>query len=161
MIIGVPREIKTHEYRVSVTPAGVLELTRRGHEVLVEKEAGAGSGLSDEEYVSAGAKIVDGPQAVFDQAELVVKVKEPLAEERRMLRADQVMFTYFHFAADRTLTEETAATAEDTLKSRDVRLIENIEKRSSDLHAAEVKHGQFELPDEGLADGVSAGGTVA
>ena len=110
MIIGVPREIKTHEYRVSVTPAGVLELTRRGHEVLVEKEAGAGSGLSDEEYVSAGAKIVDGPQAVFDQAALVVKVKEPLAEERRMLRADQVMFTYFHFAADRALTEETAAT---------------------------------------------------
>ncbi len=110
MIIGVPREIKTHEYRVSVTPAGVQELTRREHEVLIEIDAGAGSGLSDEEYVAAGARIVDGPEAVFDQADLVVKVEEPLAQERRMLRADQVMFTYFHFAADRALTEETAAT---------------------------------------------------
>jgi len=104
MIVGVPKETKTHEYRVSVTPVGVDELVRRGHTVLVESEAGTGSGITNDEYLVVGAKIVDTPQEVFGKAEMIIKVKEPLAPERAMMRKDQVMFTYFHFAADRDLT---------------------------------------------------------
>jgi alanine dehydrogenase len=105
MIVGVPREIKTHEYRVSVTPVGVDELVRRKHTVLVERDAGLGSGIADEEYESVGAKIVTSAKDVFDKADMVVKVKEPQAPERAMMREGQVMFTYFHFAAERDLTE--------------------------------------------------------
>ncbi len=110
MIIGIPTEIKTHEYRVSMTPAGVEELTHNGHEVLVERDAGAGSGLTNEEYIAAGAKIVGTPKEVFDQAEMIIKVKEPQAAEWAMMREGQVMFTYFHFAASRDLTEGCLAT---------------------------------------------------
>lgn len=104
MIVGVPKETKTHEYRVSVTPGGVDELVRRDHTVLVESEAGTGSGIPNDEYVAVGAKIVDTQQEVFAKADMIIKVKEPLAPERAMMRKDQVMFTYFHFAADRELT---------------------------------------------------------
>ncbi len=105
MIVGVPKETKTHEYRVSVTPVGVDELVRRGHKVLVERNAGFGSGITDDEYAAVGAKIVDSAKDIFAQAEMIVKVKEPLAPERAMMREGQVVFTYFHFAADRELTE--------------------------------------------------------
>jgi len=105
MIIGVPTEIKKHEYRVSMTPAGVEELTRRGHQVLVEKHAGTGSGLLDEEYVSAGAAIVPSAKEVFAKADMIVKVKEPQPSEWPMMRKGQVVFTYFHFAASRELTD--------------------------------------------------------
>ncbi|UCG15886.1 MAG: alanine dehydrogenase [Phycisphaerales bacterium] len=105
MIIGVPTEIKTHEYRVSMTPAGVEELVQRGHQVLVERQAGVGSGLLDEEYSSGGATIVNSAKEVFDRAELIIKVKEPQPTEWPMMRRGQVMFTYFHFAASRELTE--------------------------------------------------------
>ncbi len=105
MIVGVPKETKTHEYRVSVTPVGVDELVRRGHKVLVEKNAGFGSGITDDEYAAVGAKIADSAKDIFSQAELIIKVKEPLAPERAMMRDGQVMFTYFHFAADRELTD--------------------------------------------------------
>ena len=105
MIVGVPKEIKTHEYRVSMTPVGVDELVRRGHTVLVETQAGAGSGIGNEEYVAVGAKIVATAAEVFQKADMIVKVKEPLAPEREMMRDGQVMFTYFHFAADRELTD--------------------------------------------------------
>ena len=105
MIIGVPTEIKTHEYRVSMTPAGVEELVQRGHQVLVERQAGVGSGLLDEEYSSAGATIVDSAKEVFERAELIIKVKEPQPTEWPMMRRGQVMFTYFHFAASKELTE--------------------------------------------------------
>jgi alanine dehydrogenase len=105
MIVGVPTETKTHEYRVSMTPVGVDELVRRGHSVLVEAGAGVGSGINNEEYTSVGAKIVPSAKEVFSKADLIVKVKEPLAPERAMMRDGQVMFTYFHFAADRELTE--------------------------------------------------------
>src|SRR5262245_60379905 len=110
MIVGVPKETKTHEYRVSMTPVGVDELVRRKHKVLVEVDAGVGSGISNDEYVGVGASIVDTPKEIFDKADMIVKVKEPLAPERRMMREGQVMFTYFHFAADRALTEEIIAT---------------------------------------------------
>lgn len=100
MQIGVPREIKNHEYRVGLTPSSVRELTRHGHAVLVEQAAGKGIGVSDDEYQSAGATIAADAAAVFSRAELIVKVKEPQAAERAMLRADQVLFTYLHLAPD-------------------------------------------------------------
>jgi len=105
MIVGIPRETKTHEYRVSMTPVGVDELVRRKHTVLVESGAGTGSGITNEAYAAVGAKIVDTPKEVFASADMIVKVKEPLAPEREMIREGQLVFTYFHFAADRALTE--------------------------------------------------------
>lgn len=100
MRIGVPKEIKPDEYRVGLIPAVVGELTARGHQVLIETQAGAGAGLADGEYASAGARIVPGAEEVYAQAELVVKVKEPLAVERVLLRRGQTIFTYLHLAAD-------------------------------------------------------------
>src|SRR4051812_40275252 len=97
--VGVPREIKRQEYRVGVTPAGVEELVRRGVEVIVEKEAGLGSGIADAEFAAAGATIAPHASAVWAGADLVVKVKEPLPEEWPRMRAGQLVFTYFHFAA--------------------------------------------------------------
>lgn len=105
MIIGIPKETKTHEYRVSMTAVGVDELVRRGHKVLVQGEAGTGSGITNEEYEAVGATIVDTAREVFDTADMIVKVKEPLPPERAMMREGQIMFTYFHFAADRELTD--------------------------------------------------------
>jgi alanine dehydrogenase len=103
--IAVPREIKKHEYRVALTPAGVHELTRHGHEVFVETEAGTGSAISDDDYTAAGAKILATADEVWAEGELVLKVKEPIAEEYPRLRAGQVLFTYLHLAADRALTQ--------------------------------------------------------
>ncbi|MGR5269496.1 alanine dehydrogenase [Vibrio astriarenae] len=106
MKIGVPKEIKVHEYRVGMTPASVLEVTRQGHEVFVEQGAGLGILCSDEEYVQAGATILDTADEVFATAEMIVKVKEPLAEERARLRPDQLLFTYLHLAPDMAQTED-------------------------------------------------------
>lgn len=100
MLIGVPREKKNHEYRVGLTPAGVRELTSAGHKVLIEQDAGAAIGLSDEAYQQAGAEIAETAAAIFDAAELIVKVKEPLEDERRQLRSGQALFTYLHLAPD-------------------------------------------------------------
>ncbi|MDP2480685.1 MAG: alanine dehydrogenase [Candidatus Palauibacterales bacterium] len=105
MIVGVPREIKPDENRVALVPSGVEALVRAGHRVLVETEAGAGSGFPDEAYERVGGEIADGPGAVWGTAEMVVKVKEPVGPEYGRLRDGQVVFTYFHFAADRELTE--------------------------------------------------------
>lgn len=109
VLVGVPREIKDKEFRVGVIPATVQELVLRGHTVLVETCAGLGAGLSDEAYAAAGAKIVEAADEVFERAELIVKVKEPLAAERRKLRPGQILFTYLHLAADRIQTEELLA----------------------------------------------------
>ena len=109
MIVGIPKETKTHEYRVSMTPAGVDELVRRNHTVLIEKEAGVGSGFPDESYTAVGGTIVNSAAEVFEKSEMIVKVKEPLAPERAMMRPGQVMFTYFHLAADRELTDGVLA----------------------------------------------------
>lgn len=103
MRVGIPKEIKNHEYRVAITPAGVHELVSRGHQVSIETEAGAGSSISDEEYAAAGAKIVDR-DTVWADAELVLKVKEPIAEEYPRLRADLTLFTYLHLAASEPCT---------------------------------------------------------
>jgi alanine dehydrogenase len=106
MRIGIPKEVKNHEYRVAITPAGVHELTRRGHEVYVERDAGLGSSISDDELSAAGAKILEHADEVWETGELILKVKEPIAEEYPRMRAGQVLFTYLHLAADRRLTEE-------------------------------------------------------
>lgn len=103
MIIGVPKEIKDNEYRVSMTPAGVDELIKVGHKVLVEAGAGQGSFFEDEDFVQAGAQIVSADE-VWNQAQMVVKVKEPLPAEYRYLRSNLILFTYLHLAADETLT---------------------------------------------------------
>ncbi len=105
MLVGVPKEIKTHEYRVGLVPSSVRELVHHGHRVLVQSGAGAGIGLDDAAYRAAGAEIAAGAEEVFARAELIVKVKEPQAEEWRRLRPDQVLFTYLHLAADRPQTE--------------------------------------------------------
>ncbi len=99
MIIGVPREVKTAEHRVAITPIGVRELTERGNEVLIEKGAGEGSTIHDDEYVEQGGTIVPNPEEVFGAADMILKVKEPQATEVAMLRQDQVLFTYLHLAA--------------------------------------------------------------
>ena len=109
MIVGVPKEIKGDEYRVAMTPSGVEALTRAGHQVLIQAGAGAGSGISDEQYTDDGAEIVGTAADVWAQADLVVKVKEPLADEWSRMRAGQTVFTYFHFAADEALTRAVMA----------------------------------------------------
>jgi alanine dehydrogenase len=108
MIIGVPKEIKKQEYRVALLPSAAYQLTQHGHKVVVERGAGIGSGFADEEYARAGATLLDDHAAVFEQAELIVKVKEPQPAEVSLLRPGQILFTYLHLAADKTLTEALA-----------------------------------------------------
>lgn len=105
MIVGVPKEIKNNENRVGLTPAGAYELVKRNHEVYVQATAGNGSGFSDEEYIEAGAKILPSIEAVYDIAEMIVKVKEPIEQEYPLIKENQLVFTYFHFASHRPLTE--------------------------------------------------------
>lgn len=105
MIIGVPKEIKNNEYRVGLVPSGVARLTASGHRVLMEEGAGQGSGISDEEYLNAGAEIIKTPQDIFGQAEMIVKVKEPLPPEYGLIKEDQILFTYLHLAPDQKQTQ--------------------------------------------------------
>ncbi len=127
MIVGVPREIKSDEYRVGMIPVGVEELTKAGHTVLVERGAGLGSGLMDDEYAHHGAQIVDDPALIFSRADMLVKVKEPQPDEIPRIRPGQILFTYFHVAASRELTDrllETrcVAVAYETITDRHGRL---------------------------------------
>ncbi len=127
MIVGVPKEMKRDEYRVAMLPVGVEELVRRGHRVLFEASAGLGSGLLDEEYAESGAELVATAAEIFERSDLIVKVKEPLPEEWPHIRAEQLLFTYFHFAADLALTEAMVASsstciAYETLTDRQGRL---------------------------------------
>ncbi|NLF30959.1 MAG: alanine dehydrogenase, partial [Planctomycetes bacterium] len=127
MIVGVPTEVKKDEYRVAIVPAGVEQLKRDGHTVLIQRGAGVGSGITDEDYQAYGARIVDTAEEVFGEADLICKVKEPLAQEIRLIRKDQVVFTYFHFAASRELTEGflgtgAVAIAYETIVDRQGRL---------------------------------------
>lgn len=109
MLIGVPKEIKIHEYRVGLTTTSVRELVNHGHRVVVQSDAGLGVGMADADYIAAGAEVVERVEEVFDRAELIVKVKEPQPDERRRLREGQVLFTYLHLAPD---AEQTAALVE-------------------------------------------------
>ena len=124
MRIGVPKEIKVLEYRVGMVPAGVRELVHDGHEVVVETDAGAGIGMTDADYEAAGATVVTSAEAVFEAADMIVKVKEPQLKECEMLRPDQVLFTYLHLAADPAQTEAlvksgTTAIAYETVTAAD------------------------------------------
>ncbi len=105
MIIGVPKEIKSNENRVALTPAGAFELTKRGHTVYMQSTAGVGSGFSDEEYVKAGASILPTIEETYAIAEMIIKVKEPIASEYDLIKKDQLLFTYFHFASHQVLTD--------------------------------------------------------
>ncbi len=105
MKVGIPKEIKNNENRVGMTPAGVAEMCRHGHEVFVQHTAGEGSGFTDDEYVKAGAKILPTIEAVYETAEMIVKVKEPIEPEYKLVRKGQLLFTYFHFACEKELTE--------------------------------------------------------
>jgi alanine dehydrogenase len=109
MIIGVPKEIKNNENRVALTPAGVAEIKKHGHTVYVQASAGAGSGFSDETYINAGATILPTIEAVYEIAEMIIKVKEPIAQEYNLIREDQLLFTYFHFASSEELTHAMIA----------------------------------------------------
>jgi len=105
MIVGVPTEVKADEYRVAMLPVGVEELVARGHRVLVQAGAGLGSGIADHDYLRAGAELMASPEDIFSEADLVVKVKEPLPQEIPLVHQGQLLFTYFHFAASQSLTE--------------------------------------------------------
>lgn len=120
--VGIPREVKNNEFRVAITPAGVHELVRNGHQVVVEQNAGAGSSITDEEYIAAGAQILPTADEVWATAELLLKVKEPVAEEYHRLRKDQTLFTYLHLAASRECTDAllesgTTAIAYETVET--------------------------------------------
>jgi alanine dehydrogenase len=124
MRIGVPKEVKNHEYRVAITPAGVVEAVRHGHEVIVQTGAGTGSAITDEDFAAAGAAIAPDADAVWDAADMILKVKEPIAEEYHRLRAGQVLFTYLHLAADAEgakalLNSGTTAIAYETVQLAD------------------------------------------
>ena len=124
MIIGVPKEIKNNENRVGMTPAGVAELVKRGHTVYVQATAGVNSGFSDEEYVAVGAKMLPTIEETYAIAEMIVKVKEPIEPEYKLIKKGQVLFTYFHFAADKELTEamiqqEAVCIAYETVEKTD------------------------------------------
>jgi alanine dehydrogenase len=121
MIVGVPKEVKTDEYRVAMTPVGVEELTRTGNKVLIEAGAGQGSGISDEQYSDCGAEIVSSCTPIWQKSDMIVKVKEPLADEWPLMQKGQILFTYFHFAANEDLTRavmksEATAIAYETIK---------------------------------------------
>lgn len=127
MIIGVPKEIKPDEYRVAVVPGGVEQLKRGGHGVIIERGAGVGSGIEDADYEAQGAELVSSAAEVWERADLVCKVKEPLASEYELIRDGQVVFTYFHFAASRELTDGVCdsgcvAIAYETIEDRHGRL---------------------------------------
>lgn len=124
MKVGIPREVKNHEYRVAITPAGVHELTRNGHEVSIETDAGVGSSISNDEFIAAGASILPTADDVWQTGDLILKVKEPIAEEYHRMRKEQVLFTYLHLAAGRECTDAllssgTTAIAYETVELAD------------------------------------------
>ena len=127
MIIGIPREIKNNEKRVSMIPFGVEDLKKDGHSILIEDNAGNGSGISNDDYISSGAEIIKNPEELFLRSDMIVKVKEPQPEEIKYIKNDQIIFTYFHFAADKILTESivksrSIAIAYETVQNADHQL---------------------------------------
>src|ERR1700709_2024106 len=117
MRVGIPTEIKNHEYRVAITPAGVAELTHRGHEVLIEAGAGDGSAITDRDFKAAGAQVVSTAEALWADADLILKVKEPMPLEYSRMRRDQTLFTYLHLAASRSCTEALLASGTTSIAS--------------------------------------------
>ena len=127
MIIGVPKEVKVDEHRVALTPAGVRELTSHGHRVIVERAAGVGSSISDDDFVATGAQMVATPDEVWASSDLVLKVKEPIAQEYARLgaRPGQVLFTYLHLAASRECTDALISAGNVAIAYETVRLADN------------------------------------
>jgi alanine dehydrogenase len=120
--VGIPREVKDNEYRVAITPAGVREFVAHGHEVVVEKDAGVGSSIPDDEFVAAGATVLETADDVWAEGDLVLKVKEPVAEEYGRMRADQVLFTYLHLAASRPCTDALVSSGTTAIAYETVQL---------------------------------------
>ena len=139
MKVGIPREVKNHEYRVAITPSGVHELARNGHEVFVETDAGVGSSITNDEFVAAGAKILPTADDVWGAADLVLKVKEPIEEEYQRMREGQTLFTYLHLAASKSCT--------DALLDRKVTGIayETVELRMPQLVKQDGSRTEFDL----------------
>jgi len=124
MIIGTPKEIKDNEYRVGLVPAGVKQFIRHGHKVLIQNNAGIGSGVDDEEYKAVGAEIIESAEQIFKQADMIIKVKEPINKERDYLRPDQILYTYLHLAPDPEQTKallehEVIGIAYETIQEED------------------------------------------
>ena len=164
MKVGVPKEIKTLEFRVGMTPAGVRELVHDGHEVVVETNAGIGIGMTDADYEAAGAKVVDTAEEVFAAAEMIVKVKEPQLNECAMLREGQVLFTYLHLAADPKQTEAlvksgTTAIAYETVTAKDGSL-PLLTQRSAVAGRLSILAGAFALLKGNGGGGVLLGGVA-
>ncbi len=161
MIIGVPKEKKEQEFRVALLPSAVYQLVKRGHHVLVESDAGAGIGFHDEDYRTAGAKVVKAHDEVFARAEMVVKVKEPLASECGLLRQGQILLTYLHLAANRALTESLIATGATCLAYETVevnRRLPLLEPMSEIAGRMSVLVGGYFLAKHNQGKGVLLGG---
>ncbi|MGO1737056.1 MAG: alanine dehydrogenase [Leucobacter sp.] len=165
MRVGIPAEIKNNENRVAITQAGVVELTRRGHEVLVESGAGVGSAITDDEYAASGATVVKAAADVWAQADMILKVKEPIASEYPLMRKDQVLFTYLHLAASRECTDAvlesgTTAIAYETvqLANRGLPLLAPMSEVAGRLS---VQVGAYSLMKANGGRGVLLGGVTA
>jgi alanine dehydrogenase len=162
MKVGIPREIKNHEYRVAITPAGVHELVRNGHDVYLEHDAGVGSSIPDNDYVYAGAKILPTADDVWATGEMVLKVKEPIAEEYPRMRKDQVLFTYLHLAADKACTDALLAAGTTGIAYETVQLADNslplLAPMSEVAGRLAPQVGAFHLMRQGGGRGVLMGG---
>ncbi|MGN6474188.1 MAG: alanine dehydrogenase [Mycobacteriales bacterium] len=162
MKVGIPRELKDNEYRVAITPAGVNELTRMGHEVVVEREAGVGSSIPDDDFVAAGAQILPDADEVWGAAELVCKVKEPVAEEYHRMRADQILFTYLHLAASEECTKAIIASGITAIAYETVQLADGslplLAPMSEVAGRMAPQVGAHHLQREGGGRGVLMGG---
>ncbi|HXA01806.1 MAG TPA: alanine dehydrogenase [Cytophagaceae bacterium] len=162
MIIGVLKEIKVHENRVSLTPAGVVELSKRKHKVYIESAAGLGSGYTDEQYKKAGAGILKTAREVYEKSEMIIKVKEPLEKEYRYIRKDQVVFTYFHFASSEKLTSamiksKSVCIAYETVEKAD-RSLPLLIPMSEVAGRMSIQQGAFYLEKHNKGRGVLLGG---
>ncbi len=163
MLIGVPKEIKTLEYRVGLVPSSVKEFVKNGHEVLIETGAGAGINFSDEVYEKAGAKIAGSAAEVFEKADMIIKVKEPQPQECAMLREDQILFTYLHLAADAVQTQGLVdsgciAIAYETVTGRDGRSLPLLEPMSEIAGRLSVQVGAYNLQKHAGGTGRLIGG---
>ncbi len=162
MKVGIPREVKNHEYRVAITPAGVHEFTRNGHEVFLQAGAGMGSSITDDEFIAAGATILPSADEVWGTAELVLKVKEPIAEEYHRMRAGQVLFTYLHLAASKECTDalidrKVTGIAYETVETPD-RALPLLAPMSEVAGRLAPQVGAYHLMRQGGGRGVLMGG---
>jgi len=161
MVIGIPREIKDQEHRVALLPSAAYQLTRRGHDVVVEKGAGLGSGYPDADYEAAGARLFDDPRPIYEQADLVVKVKEPQPSEYPLLRAGQTLFTYLHLAANRPCTDALLASGVDAIAYETIevnRRLPLLEPMSEIAGRMSVLVGGYYLAKHNHGSGVLLGG---